>query len=230
MGKGIFITGTDTGVGKTCFTLTLMEALKKQGYRASGMKPVASGGKYIKGKFMNNDAYLIMQHCSEIMDYDLVNPFVFNEPVSPNFAARQTSEIVDIAPILSSYNQLTLVSDYTVVEGVGGWRVSLSDDIKTNELVHELALPVLLVVGLRLGCINHAILTAEAIKSDGITLCGWVSNQVERSYQYKEETRTLLNKELACPNIADFSYMNDINYVEMSKKVDLSHILGFGIK
>ena len=86
------------------------------------------------------------------------------------------------------------------------------------------------MVGLRLGCINHAILTAEAIKSDGITLCGWVSNQVERSYQYKEETRTLLNKELDCPNIADFSYMNDINYVEMSKKVDLSHILGFGIK
>jgi len=230
MRKGTFIAGTDTGVGKTYFTLALMEALKRQGYKASGMKPVASGGKYIKGKLINDDAYLIMQHCSETIDYDLINPFVFDEPVSPNFAARQAGVIVELAPILSSYNQLTLLSDYTVVEGIGGWRVPLSDDIKMNDLVHELALPVLLVVGLRLGCINHAILTAEAIRSDGLVLCGWVSNQVEKNYLYKEETKILLSRELACPNIADLVYMDDINYAEMSKKIDLSHILGFGVR
>ena len=99
-----------------------------------------------------------------------------------------------------------------------------------NDLVHELALPVLLVVGLRLGCINHAILTAEAIRSDGLVLCGWVSNQVEKNYLYKEETKILLSRELACPNIADLVYMDDINYAEMSKKIDLSHILGFGVR
>ena len=155
---------------------------------------------------------------------------VVERPVSPNFAARQAGVIVELAPILSSYNQLTLLSDYTVVEGIGGWRVPLSDDIKMYDLVHELALPVLLVVGLRLGCINHAILTAEAIRSDGLVLCGWVSNQVEKNYLYKEETKILLSRELACPNIADLVYMDDINYAEMSKKIDLSHILGLGVR
>lgn len=226
MTKGVFITGTDTGVGKTWFTLALMEAFKKQGQKANGMKPVASGGNYINGKLMNDDARLILQNCSEPLNYEHINPFVFEAPVAPNFAARQVGEIVELDQIVSSYNQLASACDIVVVEGIGGWRVPLSDNIRTADLVRELALPVILVVGLRLGCINHAVLTAEAIRADGINLCGWVSNQLEKESLHKEETLEFLNEELACPNIADLDYMIALDSAEMAKRIDPAFILG----
>lgn len=222
MGKGVFITGTDTGVGKTWFTLTLMEALKKQGHKINGMKPVASGGNYINGKLMNDDARLILQNCSEPLNYEHINPFVFEAPIAPNFAARQVGEIVELDQIVSSYNQLASACDIVVVEGIGGWRTPLSDNIKTVDLVRELEIPVILVVGLRLGCINHALLTAEAIRADGISLCGWASNQLEKDYLRKEETIDFLNGELACPNIAEMPYWEELEPIKMSERVDLS--------
>lgn len=226
MSKGVFITGTDTGVGKTWFTLALIEALKGQGRRTNGMKPVASGGTYINGKLTNDDAKLIMQCCSELVNYELINPYVFEPPVAPSFAARQAGEIVDLDQIVASYNKLASACDYIIVEGVGGWRVPISDKIRTVDLARELAVPVILVVGLRLGCINHAILTAEAIRADGINLCGWVSNQLDKEYLHKEETLELLNEELACPNIANLEHMNHLDLAEMVKNIDLSFILG----
>ena len=226
MAKGVFITGTDTGVGKTCFTLALMEALKKRGYKTNGMKPVASGGSYINGQLMNEDARLILEHCDEPVNYEHINPFVFETPVSPNFAAIKAGEIVELDQIIASYNRLASVCDTVVVEGVGGWRVPLSDKIGTADLVRELELPVILVVGLRLGCINHAILTAEAIKADGINLCGWASNQLDKDYLHKADTVELLNEELACPNIANLDHMFALDAEEMGEKIDTSFILG----
>jgi len=226
MSKGVFITGTDTGVGKTWFTLALMQAFKKRGYKTNGMKPVASGGSYVNGKLMNNDARLIMQHCDEPVNYEHINPFVFEAPVSPNFAARNAGEIVELDQIVASYNRLASASDNIIVEGIGGWRVPISDKIRTADLVRELGIPVILVVGLRLGCINHAILTAEAIRADGINLCGWASNQLVKGYLYKDETLELLNDELVCPNIASLDYMIDLDPVEMAKNIDPSFILG----
>ncbi len=226
MAKGVFITGTDTGVGKTWFTLALMQALKRRGYKTNGMKPVASGGSYINGQLMNEDARLILEHCDEPVNYEHINPFVFETPVSPNFAAIKAGEIVELDQIIASYNRLASVCDTVVVEGVGGWRVPLSDKIGTADLVRELELPVILVVGLRLGCINHAILTAEAIKADGINLCGWASNQLDKDYLHKEDTVELLNEELACPNIANLDHMLALNAEEMGEKIDASFILG----
>ncbi|MFT5395103.1 MAG: dethiobiotin synthetase [Gammaproteobacteria bacterium] len=230
MSKGVFITGTDTGVGKTWFTLALIEALKEQGSKTNGMKPVASGGIYINGKLMNDDAKLIMQCCSELVDYELINPYVFEPSVSPNFAARQANVSVELDQIVASYNHLASACDNIIVEGIGGWRAPLSDKIKTVDLVRELGLPVILVVGLRLGCINHAILTAETIRADDINLCGWVSNQLDKEYLHKEETLALLNEELACPNIANFDYMIGLDLAEMLKNIDLSFILGCDIR
>ncbi len=226
MAKGVFITGTDTGVGKTWFTLALMEALKKQGHKTSGMKPVASGGSYINGKLINDDARLILEHCSELVSYEHINPFVFEPPIAPNFAARQAGEIVELDQIVASYNQLALVCDNIVVEGIGGWRTPLSDKIRATDLVRELELPVILVVGLRLGCINHAILTAEAIRADGINICGWVSNQLENDYLESEETIKLLTEALACPNMANLDYMVALDSAEMCINIDPSFILG----
>jgi len=226
MSNGVFITGTDTGVGKTWFTLALMEAFKEQGCKTNGMKPVASGGSYFNDKLMNDDARLIMESCSEPVNYELINPYVFEQPVSPNFAARQTGVSVEFEQLVTSYNQLASACDIVVVEGIGGWRVPLSDKIGTADLVRELELPVILVVGLQLGCINHAILTAEAIKADGVNLCGWVSNQLETGYLHRCDTVDLLNKELSCPNIANLSHMVALDSVKMGKKIDPLFLLG----
>ncbi len=226
MSKSVFITGTDTGVGKTWFTLGLLEALKKQGLNANGMKPVASGGSYINGKLINDDARLILQHSSGAENYEHINPYVFEAPVSPNIAARQANEIIELQQIVSSYNRLESVSDNTVVEGVGGWRVPIYENISTADMVRELGTPVILVVGLRLGCINHAILTAEAIKADGIDLCGWVSNQIESEYLHKQETLEFLTEELACPNIANIDYMVALDLAKIAKRIDPTFLLG----
>tara|TARA_R110002072_G_scaffold21902_6_gene77221 strand:+ start:13840 stop:14529 length:690 start_codon:yes stop_codon:yes gene_type:complete len=226
MANGIFVTGTDTGVGKTWFTLALMEALKQQGSKTSGMKPVASGGSYIAGKLVNEDARSILYHCSDPASYEHVNPFVFEQPVAPSFAAKQADETVKLDRIVASYKQLASVCDNIVVEGIGGWRVPLSDRIGTVDLVRELELPVVLVVGLRLGCINHALLTAEAIKADGVRLCGWVSNQLEKDYLQKEDTVNLLSEELNCPNIANLDYMLVPDPAKTRVKIDPSFIVG----
>lgn len=222
--NGIFVTGTDTGVGKTWVTVALMEALKRQGRQVSGMKPIASGAKIHDGRLMNDDACLIMQHCSEPVDYELINPVLFEPPVAPAIAAKQANAIINLDEIKTAYNQLTVGCQNVVVEGVGGWRVPISRAIGSVDLVRELALPVIIVVGLRLGCINHAILTAEAIRADGVDLCGWVSNQLEKDYLCKEETINLLNEALCCPNIADQVYMDGFCLDKMVDRFDSSFI------
>jgi len=218
--KGVFITGTDTGVGKTWFTVTLMEALKREGHQTAGMKPIACGATYINGKLMNDDATLIMQHCSQPTDYELINPVVFELPVAPNIAASCANKTVALEQIVASYRQLAAGSEKVVVEGVGGWRVPISNKISTVDLVRELSLPVIMVVGMRLGCINHALLTAEAIKADGMDLCGWVSNQLENDSPYKREVIATLKERLACPHIAEFPYTEGFEPEKMLKSIN----------
>lgn len=226
MGNGIFITGTDTGVGKTWFTVTLMEALKKQGHQVAGMKPIASGAKLNDGRLINEDAMLIMHHCSEATNYELINPVVFELPVAPHIAASQKNEIIDLDQIIASYDQLASNSGSVIVEGIGGWRVPITGKTSLVDLVRVLDLPVIMVVGLRPGCINHAILTAEAIRADGVILRGWVSNQLEKDYLFKRETIDTLKERLACPHIADLAYMNDFEPDKMLERIDLSSIWG----
>lgn len=164
MGKGVFITGTDTGIGKTWFTISLMEALKDEGHQVSGMKPIAAGAGRIDGRLVNEDARLIMQHCSKPTNYELINPFVYELPIAPHIAASQQDGCIGLDQIISCYERLASDSEKVVVEGVGGWRVPISDKISAVDLVRELDLGVIMVVGIRLGCINHALLTAEAIR------------------------------------------------------------------
>jgi dethiobiotin synthetase len=226
MSKGIFITGTDTGVGKTRFTLALMERLKKQGSSVSGMKPIASGANLNNGKLINEDASLIMQQCSEPTDYELINPVVFKLPVAPHIAASQKKETIDLDKITACYKQLVSNCENVVVEGIGGWRVPVSNELSMVDLVRDLGLPVVLVVGLRLGCINHAILTAEAIRADGLDLKGWVSNKLDKDYLCAEETIVTLKESLACPYIANLPYTSGFEPNKTLSKIDLSLIFG----
>ncbi|MBL1142218.1 MAG: dethiobiotin synthase [Proteobacteria bacterium] len=227
MTQGVFIAGTDTGVGKTCFTISLIEALKNQGHAVSGMKPIASGASLKNGKLMNEDADLIMRHSGDAANYELINPVVYEMPVSPHIAAKEKGETIDLAKIIACYKKLTSDYKFIVVEGVGGWRVPVSDKSSIADMVRELNLPVILVVGLRLGCINHAILTAEAIKADGLKLLGWVSNHLDREYLCADETIKTLNAALACPQIADIQYIDNFQPMKVAKNISFSSAFPF---
>ena len=219
-----FITGSDTGVGKTWFTVAFMGALKRKGLSVMGMKPIATGAEKIKDRLINEDAKLILQNCSQMVSYNLVNPFVFELPSSPHVAAKHQGTVIDLDQIIKNYHFLKSMCDVLVVEGVGGWRTPITDEHSLTDLVSKLNVSVILVVGMRLGCINHAILTAEAIKADGLNLCGWVSNNLDRVYSNSEETIKTLKKQLDCPHIGDLLYNSDFDPDKLSTEISLSSI------
>ena len=219
-----FITGTDTGVGKTWFTVAFMGALKRKGLSVMGMKPIATGAEKTKGRLINEDAKLILQNCSQMVSYNLVNPFVFELPSSPHVAAKHQGTVIDLDQIIKNYHFLKSMCDVLVVEGVGGWRTPITDEHSLTDLVSKLNVSVILVVGMRLGCINHAILTAEAIKADGLNLCGWASNHLDRVYSNSEETIKTLKKQLDCPHIGDLLYNSDFDPDKLSTEISLSFI------
>ncbi|HEY5141202.1 MAG TPA: dethiobiotin synthase, partial [Methylococcales bacterium] len=180
MEKGYFITGTDTNAGKTWATIALMRYFKKQGKIVVGMKPVASGcslpctaWERQDGRLKNEDALLIQENASIKIDYDLINPYAYELPVSPHIAG--ISNPVNLATIVERFNTLKELAEIVLVEGAGGWYVPLNDHEDISDLAKSLALPVILVVAIRLGCINHAKLTWQAIQHSGIPCAGWIA-------------------------------------------------------
>jgi dethiobiotin synthetase len=199
IGRGLFIAATDTGVGKTWVTLALMEALRLQGLKVAGMKPVATGCAETEYGLRSDDAIQIQAHATTHHDYDLINSYAFRPPVSPHVAAERANIIIDLYHVAEACRKLAAVSDCVLVEGVGGWRVPLGQDRTLVDLVRILELPVVLVVGLRLGCINHALLTAECMRIDEINLCGWVANRLEPGYLEPEKTLEFLERHIPAP-------------------------------
>lgn len=197
--SGYFITGTDTGVGKTIATLAVMELLKRRGFEVAGMKPVASGCASGPEGLRNSDAVQIMQACSTTPAYSQVNPYAFEAAVAPHIAAARSGVSIRMAPILSSYHDLEEAAERVIVEGVGGWEVPLGDDSMLPDLACRLELPVILVVGLRLGCINHGLLSATAIRSTGLELCGWIANQQQKDVEALDENVDALQKRIGAP-------------------------------
>jgi dethiobiotin synthetase len=177
--RGLFVTGTDTGVGKTLVTAALLRLFAHQGVRVVGMKPVAAGCKDIGEGTLCEDAAVLAAHASIRAPGDLVNPYCLRPPIAPHIAARQAGVSIDMARILDAYAALRERADMIMVEGVGGFMVPLNDRETTADLARALALPVVLVVGMRLGCLSHALLTARAIKAEGLTLAGWVASCVD---------------------------------------------------
>ena len=210
MKQNVFITGTDTGVGKTWFTVALMNQLNRVGVEVAGMKPVASGSEWRNGRLENEDALLIQQACSQRLDYEIINPIAYELPIAPHIAADLADRAIDLHMIVNAYKTLLDQHEIVVVEGVGGWRVPLSADLTLSHLVRELQLPVIMVIGLRLGCINHAILTAETIRNDGFELVGWVATGLETNYLNKVETLLALEQRLDCPMLVEMPYSTAI--------------------
>ena len=175
---GLFVTGTDTEIGKTHSTAALLRALRAGGRHVQGMKPVASGCTRIDGAWRNEDALALMAAAGSAADYADVNPFALPTPTAPQLAAAETGMEITLPAITAAYRRLSADADTVLVEGVGGWLAPLSDTLDQADLVRALDVPVLLVVGLRLGCINHARLTERAVLADGCRLIGWLGNAV----------------------------------------------------
>ncbi len=202
--KGVFVSGTDTGAGKSLVAATLLAALNAAGVRAMGMKPVASGCETTAQGLRNADAELLRAHAAGVVDYAQVNPYAFAPPIAPHLAAHETGTQIGLAPIRTAYAGLAADAQVVVVEGVGGWMAPLASmpfqgDLMQADLAHELGLPVILVVGLRLGCLNHALLTARAIVADGCTLAGWIGSHVDAHMLRVEDNLATLRARLPAP-------------------------------
>lgn len=177
-----FVTGTDTGVGKTHATATLLHALHAAGYTTVGMKPVASGGEWLDERWQNDDVEQLRAAGSVIVPQEEMCPFLMRTPVSPHLAAAIEGLRITREPIRAAFASLRHRAEAVVVEGVGGFQVPLDVGAarwNTADLAEMLDLPVVMVVGVRLGCLNHAMLTAEAVRARGITLAGWIANRVD---------------------------------------------------
>lgn len=197
--RGFFVTGTDTGVGKTLVSAGLLRALAQAGLKTVGMKPVASGAERTPAGLRNEDALALQSAASLRRPYELVNPYCFAPPVAPHLAAREAGVEIGLEKILTSYAELCRDADAAVVEGVGGWQVPLSDALALPDLARALRLPVVLVVGLRLGCLNHALLTARAVRADGLPLAGWVANAIDSHFERAEANLATLRTALGAP-------------------------------
>lgn len=199
MARGYFVTGTDTGVGKTTVTVALIHALREHGLKVAAMKPVASGCEWVDGEFLNGDVRALRAAANVHVDPALVNPYAFAPAIAPHIAAAQAGIEIKLETIMSAYAALAREADVVVVEGVGGFRVPLSAQLDTADLARALNLPVILVVGMRLGCLNHALLTAEAIRHRDLIWAGWVANELDSDMLARQENVAELTMRLPSP-------------------------------
>ena len=195
----VYVTGTDTGIGKTLASCTLLHALRGHGLRVAGMKPVASGCERIDGGWKNADALALQAAGTPGIEYADINPFALEQPLAPELAARDAGIEVALPPILAAYARLADRSDALIVEGVGGWAAPFSPSLMQADLVRALRVPTVLVVGLRLGCLNHALLSARAIAADGIHLAGWIASHVDPAMERVEDNLAMLRARLPAP-------------------------------
>ncbi|MEW7980790.1 MAG: dethiobiotin synthase [gamma proteobacterium symbiont of Phacoides pectinatus] len=203
MANGLLITGTDTECGKTEVTLGLMHALQGRGLRVLGMKPVASGALPTPRGLRNEDALRIQAQGSTPLPYRQVNPYAFEPPVAPHLAAAEAGVEIAFDPIREGVRGLARQADLVLVEGVGGWRVPLGPDGDLCDLARTLELPVILVVGMRLGCINHALLSVESIVASGLPLAGWVANRVDPGMRVAEGNLRTLRQGIPAPLLGE---------------------------
>ena len=195
----VFIAGTDTGIGKTHVSCALLHALRATGRDAVGMKPVASGCEQTRDGLRNEDALALQAAGPAGVPYDTINPISLRAPLSPHLAAACDGVTVTLPPLTAAFERLRARHAPVVVEGVGGWLVPLAPGLLASELARAWRLPVILVVGLRLGCLNHALLSARAIIDDGCQLLGWIGNRIDPAMAAVEENLATLRELLPAP-------------------------------
>lgn len=206
MKQAFFIAGTDTEVGKTYVSCALMRHFTQQNLRVAGMKPVASGCEMLNGQLINEDALHLQATANVSLPYATVNPYAFAPAIAPHIAAQQAGVEIQFEPILQAYAQIKQQTDVVIVEGAGGLLVPLNAQYNIADLVKELDIPIILVVGIKLGCINHAQLTAEAIRARGLKLVGWVANQITPGMLHISENIATIQSSIQTPCFAEISW------------------------
>lgn len=206
MTRGYFVTGTDTGVGKTRASVALMRRLQLQGHVVTGMKPVASGCRSTPSGRVNDDALLLQAQASFTVPYHQVNPYAFEPPIAPHLAAQADGVKIELGVIERALQELTEAADRVVVEGVGGWLVPIDAKLTMADVAVALGLPVVMVVGIRLGCLNHALLTAAAIEAAPVPFAGWIANRLDPGCLAVEENISALRERLTVPCLGELDY------------------------
>ncbi len=221
---GYFITGTDTGIGKTLVACALLHAFANTGQRVVGMKPVAAGA-YRGAEGLLNDDVVQLRAASNIgCDLALINPYCFEAALAPHLAAGRVGITIDLPRIKRAYVQLAAQADKVIVEGAGGFCVPLNPAEDTADLAQQLHLPVILVVGLRLGCLNHALLTAQAIRARGLTLAGWIANHIDPAMSAPGANIAALTERLAAPLLGVITFACAPAAREIAGLLDLSQL------
>lgn len=206
MKQAYFITATDTDAGKTYIASALVRHFAQQNIKSIGMKPIAAGCELVDGVLQNSDVHQLTQASNVDAPLPLINPYVFQPPIAPHIAAQQAGVEIALAPIQQAFTQLSELADAVIVEGAGGFLVPLNDKKTMADLAVSLNIPVILVVGMRLGCINHALLTVQAIQSRGLTMTGWVANQIDPNMSMLVENIQTLKQRIHAPCIAQVAW------------------------
>ena len=217
-----FVTGTDTNIGKTAITCSLIAKCIEEGFRAGGMKPVAAGCHIENGYMISDDVKKIIEVSNVDLNIKEINPYSFELPIAPHISFK--SNEIDIHLIKKYLRSFENKMDYLFIEGVGGYAVPLTETFTTADLVENLDIPVILVVGMKLGCINHALLTVESILNKKQKLCGWVANRIDGDMQAYEENFSFLKEKIKAPCLGEVPYFKDFDPYEASKFINLNKL------
>ncbi|KNC95617.1 dethiobiotin synthase [Trabulsiella odontotermitis] len=224
MSERYFVTGTDTEVGKTVASCALLQAANRLGLRTAGYKPVASGSEFTPAGLRNSDALALQRNSTVSLRYEQVNPYTFEEPTSPHIVSADEQRPIDAETLSAGLRELETLADWVLVEGAGGWFTPLSPSLSFADWVTAERLPVILVVGVKLGCINHALLTAQAVQQAGLRLVGWVANDVTPPARRHQEYMATLTRMLPAPLLGEIPWLagnvekNDLGgYLDLSK-------------
>ena len=222
-----FVTGTDTEIGKTLVSAAILHKLVQSGRRACGMKPIAAGAEMIDGELHNEDADMLAAAGNVHLPSSITTPFMLREPAAPHIAAALEGVTIDPVPIIAAYAEIQAASDAVVVEGVGGFRVPFTDDFDSADLAAQLNLPVILVVGLRLGCISHALLSVEAIVARGLVLAGWVANTADPEMRFMQENIAALAQRIPAPLLGHVPRLEHPTAAAAADYIDLAGLPGW---
>lgn len=211
MTQTFFVTGTDTDVGKTVCCKALLQAANMEQLSTLAYKPIAAGCELIDGQLSNEDARVLQDASSINVSYQAINPIAFELPIAPHIAAELENISIDMPLITKGLKQIQSLSvDVIIVEGAGGWRLPLNNNLMLSDWVIEQKLPVILVVGMKLGCLNHAIMTYETIINDGLHVVGWIANQLQADMPFYEQNLAFLAKTINAPQIGEIRYYKDV--------------------
>lgn len=226
MARRFFVTGTDTEIGKTTIAAGLLHAARGRGLSTAAVKPVAAGCQQTADGLRNDDALALQAECRPALAYELINPIALEAAIAPHIAAAEEGVALTMELLAGACLQvLDRNADLTLVEGAGGWRVPLNNQQTLADLAVDLRLPVIMVVGMRLGCINHALLTAEAIAASGLTLAGWVANHVDPQMSRPQENLQTLQQLLKAPCLGVVPWLPNASAAAVAAHLDIAPLV-----